>query len=445
MKNIIIQGLLILITFSFSFGQEESRLNSKYLDSKVLEEKREVLIYLPENYSENKAYPVIYLTDGGTTNFEAARNYLDILSKPIYDAVPQCILVGIIQQNRNAELDVFGKERGKKFINFIFNELVPYVDNSYNTSGFNTMIGHSDGAEVNHHMMLTEGNPFRGFISISTNFNTDLKEEVGQFMKSYEGAQMYYFIANGTQDAFMRTDAGNAFAEIYKNSSNDHIDFKKETYQGDHQSIVALSLLDGLTFIFKDYKNIEQYATAIDYGENYLSDLKEIYGIDANYDIADTEVFFMDIIGNKKLDEYHYLIELIDEHKLFFGSGIDPVNRANHYYAMEMYPETIEYYNKAVKELDTIHPQLFYANIFRVVKAYKIENRLTEAVDFLEKSKHKLPEKYTLRMNYRIAKLCLDNQIELNKGKAALEYCKTNYEENKLFTMDNLLELENKL
>jgi len=47
-------------------------------------------------------------------------------------------------------------------------------------------------------------------------------------------------------------------------------------------------------------------------------------------------------------------------------------------------------------------------------------------------------------MNYRIAKISLEEQVAVKKGKKALDFCKANYRENKLFTRDDLTKLENK-
>src|SRR6056297_732225 len=192
---------------------------------------------------------------------------------------------------------------------------------------------------------------------------------------------------------------------IYEASSNTKINFQMENYSADHQSVVAHSLLDGLTFMFSDYNSVEQYDTIIDYGENYLNDLSVNYGITGDYDMDHIDPFFMDIVMNKKLDEYHYMIDLIDENKLFMGKEMDPVNRANHYFIMGMMEKTIEYWNKAVTEFEKVSAQVFYGNLPKAVEAFTQENRLIEAVAFLEKSKQILPEEYTLLMNFHIAKV----------------------------------------
>lgn len=421
-----------------AFAQNSKRLKTITIKSEVLNQERTLKVYLPLDYAEEEVYPVIYITDAGTSNFEAAKSYLDVLTTPIYDAVPKSILVGISHHNRNADLDVFQTESGEKFKRHLFNEVIPALDSRYNTSGFNVMAGHSNGAEFNHFLFLDEKNPFRGFISMSTNFNTDVRDDVKSAMAAYDGKPMYYFVANGKRDHPMRIDAGEDMKTIYEASSNSNINFQMKNYSADHQSIVAHSLLDGLTFMFSDYNAVEQYSTIIGYGENYLNDLSVSYGITGDYDMDHIDPFFMDIVMNKKLDEYHYMVDLINEHKLFMGSVLDPVNRANHYFIMGMMDKTIEYWNKAVTEVEKVDAQVFYGNLPRAIEAFTQENRLIEAVEFLEKSKELLPEEYTLLMNFHIARFSLENQVSVEKGMQALEYCEDNYRENRVFDKEDL-------
>ncbi|MDX1586344.1 MAG: alpha/beta hydrolase-fold protein [Balneolaceae bacterium] len=445
MKKVFLASLFLSMFIASSYAQETQRLQTISLDSKVMDQERSIKVYLPEEYSDEKTYPVIYITDASTSNFETAKSYLDALTTPVYDAVPPSILVGISHKNRNAELNVFRKESGEKFKRHLFDEVVPAIDTAFSTSGFNTMIGHSNGAEFNHFLLLEEDNPFRGFISMSTNFNTDVRSEISDFFKTYQGKQIYYFIANGTRDGFMRVDAGNEMEELYNDSSNPNIYLMKETYSADHQSIVPLSLVDGLSFVFKDYKNTEKYTSVIDYGENFLDDLERLYGIKGVYSMDDLGPFFMDILENKKMEEYRYIVNLINEYNLFYGRGIDPVNQANNYFSMDMMPETIEYWNKAIDDFDSVNPQVFYANHSKALKAYSRLDRKDEMIPFLVRVKETLPEEYTLRMNYRIAYHSAKHQLAPESGKRALEYCKSNFEENGLFTMDDLLALEKEL
>lgn len=438
--TLILTGFLMLPVFSQS-GQKVETITQ---DSEILDEERELKIYLPEDYNPEEAYPVIYITDGSSSNFKVAKGYLDALSDPVYRIIPSSILVGIVHKDRNKDLNVFKEESGRQFMKYLFDEAVPYIDANYSTSGFNAMIGHSNGAEYNHFLMLAEDNPFRGFISMSTAFNTDMRTEIAEFFEQYQGSQMYYFVANGESDAPMRVQSGNEFASLYEKSANNQISFAKQTFEGNHNSMVPNSLLDGLKFIFQDYNNTKNYATFMDYRDNYKADMMQRYGVSSSYHFGDVEGFFAEIVINKKLEEYGHFIAFIDEHQLWpFTGSIDPVNKGNQYFFMGVYPETIDSYNEALNDIESCEARVFAMNMGNVIQAYKMEDRIAEVMPFLIQSRKTVGEEEQLFINYHIARFSLENQIAVEEGRKALEYCKANYRQNRLFSMQDLNTLKN--
>lgn len=84
-------------------------------------------------------------------------------------------------------------------------------------------------------------------------------------------------------------------------------------------------------------------------------------------------------------------------------------------------------------------------NLPRAIEAFTQQNKLIEAVAFLEKSRQVLPEEYTLLMNFHIARVSLENQVSVEKGLQTLKYCKANFQENKLFSLVDVLALEQEI
>ena len=114
------------------------------------------------------------------------------------------------------------------------------------------------------------------------------------------------------------------------------------------------------------------------------------------------------------------------------------------YFDMELYAQTITLMNKAIEEFNTINPTIFYNLLPTAQEAYVIENRTSEVVSFLERSRAVLPKPYYLYMSYRIANFSLTNGVAIQKGKEALAYCKTHFKKNRLFSMEDLRALEQK-
>ena len=448
--TLILAGFLLFPAFSQS-GQKVETITKH---SEILGEAREIKIYLPADYSPDQVYPVIYVTDAAWGNFKVAKGYLDALSDPQYRVIPPSILVGIVHKKRNEEMNVFGQESGQKFMKYLFDEVVPNIDATYSTSGFNAMIGHSNGAEWNHFLMLAEDNPFRGFISLSTAFNTDVKAEIAEFFKTYQGKNLYYFVGNGKSDGPFRIQAGHDLEALYEKNPNEDIVFTNQTFEGNHNSLVPNAMLDGLKFLFQDFGDTDNYASFTEYRDHYKQDVMDAYGLNPAYEFASIESYLSDILLNKDKEQYEAFLAFSNENKLWYNPGgiLDPVNIANQYAYMEMYPETIENYNKALNELDVagyqgvgVEPGVFVANIPRVIKAYQAEGRDSEIMPFLLKSREALGDEFRLRMNYQIAKYALENGTALEEGNKALAYCKANYQENRYFSKEDLSKLENKI
>ena len=438
----------------------------KNFHSEYLEAERLVKISLPKNYDPTKNYPVFYTTDAGWNLFSVAKNNLASLSLDEYKLMPESILVGIVHgmtndhSNRNDDLDVYYAESGKKFKDFIFKELVPYINTTYSTSDFNVMIGHSNGAEYNHFLLLEEENPFRGFISLSSNFYArDVRKEIGDHMKNYTGKNLYYFVANATADSPDRIEAGNDYEKLYEGNTNPNFHFKKKTYEANHNSVVPLALIDGIRFIFKDYRNHNNYADLTTYIDHYLEDMKANYGIKEAYSITDMESVFMDIMQGKKKDELEVLLKFVEDEKLWKlpkmkeGGGFDGANKGNFYYMVEDYKKSAENYTLAFDQIHTFLPPVIYlANFEKAITAFnEIEDYdglmklMLETKAYLSSTKELEPKSikyYQLFFNYHIAKLAKEQGVQPEEGEKALAYCAENYKKNKIFSMEELTALQ---
>ena len=441
--------------------------NIKHFQSEYLGAERLIKIVLPENYDPSKKYPVFYTTDAGWNIFGVAKDFISNASKDEYKLAPEAILVGIVhgmtngESNRNKDLDVYYGKTGQNFKNFVFKELVPYIDNTYSTSNFNVMIGHSNGAEYNHFLLLEEENPFRGFISFSTNFfSKDVRQEMGDFMKNYQGKNMYYFVANATADSPDRIEAGDDYEKIYNANKNEKFNFNKITYKADHNSVVPLAFLDGIQFIFKDYRNFDNYPTFAAYKDNYPKDLSTNYGLEEKYRINDLDSFLMDIITRKNKEDLDTFLQFVKEHKLWHvppymkePGGLDPVNKGNFYFLIDEYEESANNYELASENLgSSTMPDVYFGNLPKTVSAFQKLGDYDRLMNLLLRSKsylgidtvisEKRKDYNLLYVNYHIAKLSKEQGINQPEGKQALAYCTENYKKNSDFTEEDLQELQ---
>ncbi|MBL7472061.1 alpha/beta hydrolase-fold protein [Robertkochia sediminum] len=440
----------------------------KNFKSEYLGAERTIKIVLPKNYDPAKKYPVFYTTDAGWNIFSVVKNYMANLPLEEYKLMPESILVGIVhgstngRSNRNDDLDVYYGESGKKFKDFVFKELVPYINTTYSTSDFNVMIGHSNGAEYNHFLLLEEENPFRGFISFSTNFfATDVRQEIGELMNNYTGKNLYYFVANATSDSPDRIEAGNDYEKLYGGNTNPNFHFKKNTYEANHNSVVPLALVDGIRFVFKDYRNLKNYTNLAAYRDHYLKDMEAHYGLKEAYAITDMEPVLTDILEGKKKDELEVLLAFIEDHKLWHlpkmkeAAGLDGANKGNFYFMVEDYKKSAESYTLAFDQIQTFLPPVIYlANFEKAITAFKKIQDHDGLMELMLKTKAYLntttdldlePKRvkyYHLFFNYHIAKLANEQGMQSKEVEDALAYCIENYQENKIFTMEELQALQ---
>ncbi|UOQ69458.1 alpha/beta hydrolase-fold protein [Hymenobacter volaticus] len=93
---------------------------------------------------------MIYLLDG-PENFNAVVSIVEHMEES--SLCPPVIVVGIAHADRLSELTTgTDKEyptavgKGEQFMSFVEKELIPYIDATYPTTTYRTLIGHSVGA-----------------------------------------------------------------------------------------------------------------------------------------------------------------------------------------------------------------------------------------------------------------------------------------------------------
>ncbi|MBO1255750.1 alpha/beta hydrolase [Alteromonas sp. 5E99-2] len=162
--NKIISTVLLFIFASNAIASEIIELGtSNSLESKIMEERRSYMVYLPPSYHESKnRYPVIYLLDGDVHRFKGFVGVLESLStETLGSQVQQAIVVAIPNTNRsrdltpstliewkfkNRVLDTFSQTgEAARFTAFLNNELIINIENSYRTSDKRILVGESFG------------------------------------------------------------------------------------------------------------------------------------------------------------------------------------------------------------------------------------------------------------------------------------------------------------
>ncbi len=153
----------------------------RQLQSKVLNEKRIVNVYLPEGYSANDSlkYPVIYLLDGSVDeDFIHISGLVQYNSFEWVHRLPKSIVVGIATVDRRRDFTFpTHVEPDKKlyptsghsdrFISFLETELQPFISRNYRTTPARTIIGQSLGGLLAAEILMKKSSLFSKYIIIS--------------------------------------------------------------------------------------------------------------------------------------------------------------------------------------------------------------------------------------------------------------------------------------
>ena len=176
--------LFILIVQGNVYAADNINIAQSFeIDSKILQQKRTILVSLPTGYEANKArYPVIYMLDGliAISHAVGAR---DVLVKSAN--IPPTIIVGIKSEDRMMDftpssIELFKSSGGAdKFLSFIDLELIPLINAKYRTNAFKALEGHSMAGLFTAHALIKSPDLFDAYIITSPELGWN-KDEINE-------------------------------------------------------------------------------------------------------------------------------------------------------------------------------------------------------------------------------------------------------------------------
>lgn len=419
------------------------------INSTTLNQKRKLYVSLPENYNAEIKYPVIYVTDANILNiFEIVCQ--TIRQQSNFGNFPECIVVGIYINiyERNNELDIEYGENGKKFKDYIFNEIIPFIDTNYSTSSFKAIFGHSNGAEFNHYLMFEKDQPFDAFINISENLNDlekgqfeNIKNKFTDFLSSNK-KPIKYFVASAKYDDPNRYPSGLEIERIFVNSDSNFVNFKHKIYKSWHVDLIGHSVFDAFQFVFEDYQDYDLLENEINKEEFNYSTIKEKYTKqNENYIIPYIEpdnskaIIGVIVMQTKNPIFLQQYFEFEDPNLLDFNLYV----RAIIYFETNNLNEAILYLEELVKQNDEISiKQIVFTKAEFFFEIYEKANKQEIAFKNLETMLKNNP-KFDKEFRFILAKIGLENNIQPEKSKKYLKQVEKTYVENVLF---NLTEIE---
>ena len=261
-KHVLLISAFLLVINTAVQAQEEktfSRNESTVLTSDILDEDRKISIYLPDDYAYSEAkYPVLYLLDGGT-HLQHASGAADYLSTR--GAVPDIIVVAIHNIDRSRDFSPVHVDNiptsggAEKFLGFLSDELVPYMDKGYRTAGFNILLGHSFGGTFIAYTLLAEPELFDAYLAVSPYLmyaDNLAVTETSEKLKPFSDTK-YFYMTVGNEDPYFETLE--EYASLMQEKAGESVEFKYvKMPEEDHGTTPYLTVFSGLKFIFSGWR-----------------------------------------------------------------------------------------------------------------------------------------------------------------------------------------------
>ena len=257
--------LLIIITiFSYMYLTYKPRFFHQEIYSKILDEKRKIIVRLPRHYAIDKEtyYPVIYNLDGDN-HLWRWDDALDILFS--VNGTTEAIVVGLpntSSPNRRRDytppymrkkLDDDKPEMGEahKFLDFIEWEVAPFIEKTYRAAKFRMVAGHSRGGLCVMYSLIERPRLFQAHFAFSPAFwreDNFFVSKCNKILKTASGIHNFLYMSLGEVESERMTRAYHEMKSVLeKNAPDSLIWFADFAKNGDHSSTPIIAIPIGIS------------------------------------------------------------------------------------------------------------------------------------------------------------------------------------------------------
>jgi predicted alpha/beta superfamily hydrolase len=250
LKSSLLFFFILLHSLPDGFSQSNSPkpfllVEIQEIQSVILNEKRTLNIYLPQDYDENDTtrYAVIYLLDGSADeDFIHIAGLIQFNSFPWINRVPKSIVVGIANVDRQRDFTFPTRVEADKtkfpttghserFTQFLV-ELQSFIDMKYRSNGSKTIIGQSLGGLLAAEILLKHPTLFDTYIIVSPSLwwdNGSLLNQTGDILKENYPSLTKVYIGVGKEGLTpsdpprVMEDDAKSLAEKLKGSKSDKV------------------------------------------------------------------------------------------------------------------------------------------------------------------------------------------------------------------------------
>lgn len=257
---------LLIGLLCFNLG---AQIKKEIFESFKLQERRGVSYYFPEDYSEEKKYPLIVVLDAEYL-FDIVVANAKFYSR--HHRMPQAIIVGIDQAENDLRWEDcdfeqttgLPTEKGTRFYEFLGTELIPYLETNYSIAPFKMFAGYDITANFGNYFLFKDKSLFNSYLSISPVLATEMESRVPSRLSDINQEIFYNIILEKekTEDRQRILQMNNAIKSIDKETLHYFFD---EYNDADHVSIAAYGISKAFDNVFKIFRPIspKEYKTEI--------------------------------------------------------------------------------------------------------------------------------------------------------------------------------------
>lgn len=275
------------------------------ITSDILQEKREYWVYLPPSYKQSSsytAYPTLYLLDGKKL-FHQVTGVLKQMSADATPQIPEMIVVGIVSQHRvrdssptrsligyegKPESALAASGGASEFLQFIEQELIPHIDETYRTGEYRLFAGYSFTGLPVLHALYTRPQLFSAYLAIDPSIWWDdavMLRHLPEFTNDAELLHKTLFLATTDRvpvSIWPDTNYVILFAERLQSAEVEGLRFGFKQYgsEENHHTMPLISFYDGLKYVFQGYmlpQGFQHDNTAADMSAHFAA-VSEVLG-----------------------------------------------------------------------------------------------------------------------------------------------------------------------
>lgn len=257
MKKVQLIFAIFYSSFSLSLAQDNGVVNAvgkKYfIQSDLLNEEREIQIYLPNSYDTNhKKYPVLFLLDG-------QRFYLYgvslLQSFTHFELTPEFIVVGI--KNKYPQRFSHFSSIENTFLSFLEKDIIRFVDDNFRTSGERLLFGWEYGGSFVIQSMIDKPDLFDAYLAASPYPIIEKTKVIDSLINNDNGlkGQLYFTVSLNEGMVEEGTDSLNS---VLSNRPLNKMNWTYRKLEGEeHTSTPYATIYHGLKSYYSYYPELQ--------------------------------------------------------------------------------------------------------------------------------------------------------------------------------------------